>query len=231
MTKNLVPIAACLLLALNMPLARAVSSREVNEAVVNYLQQITRNLPGTVQVSAKPLDERQLTLARCAQVQAFLPQGQKAWGRVTVGVRCVNGPNASLYVGAQVKVEGSYVKLARPVPGGQALEAGDLQLEQGELTAHPADIVLDLNEAAGQVTRQALSAGQPLRSSYLQHEVGIQAGQSVQVIAHGGGFSVMNRGRALNTAARGAQARVKLDNGQIVSGVAGSGIVDVGSTQ
>ncbi|MDB5799286.1 MAG: flgA [Rhodocyclales bacterium] len=202
------------------PVARAASSQEVVAAVTTYLTQRTSDLPGSVSVSVKPPDERQLTLERCTQVQAFLPQGQQAWGRVTVGVRCTNGPNGTLYVSARVQVEGSYVKLARPVAGGQTIAEGDVQLEQGELTAYPADLVLGLKDAMGQTTRQALSPGQPLRNAYLQHEIGIRAGQSVRVIANGSGFSVVNRGRALNSAQRGEMIRVRLDNGQVLSGVA-----------
>jgi flagella basal body P-ring formation protein FlgA len=145
-----------------------------------------------------------------------------------VEVRCTNGTNATLFVSARVKVEGSYVKMARPVSGGQSLTAADMQLEQGDLTAYPEDLVVNPGDAIGQVAKQALSSGQALRATYLKREVGIQAGQTVKIVANGGGFSVTNRGRALNSAARGALVRVKLDNGQIVSGILGAGdVVDV----
>ncbi len=166
------------------------------------------------------------------QVQPFLPQGQQAWARVTVGVRCVSGPNATIYVSAQVKVEGNFVTMVRPVSGGQPLAEGDVQLEQGELTAHPADLVLTLKDAVGQVAKQALSPGQALRGLYLQHENSIRAGQSVRVIANGSGFSVVNHGRALNSAMRGELIRVRLDDGQILNGIAAdAGSVDVSGTR
>jgi flagella basal body P-ring formation protein FlgA len=89
---------------------------------------------------------------------------------------------------------------------------------------------LTRQNAVGEVTRQALSPGQVLRDAYLKHENSILAGQQVSVIARGSGFSVVNRGHALNSAARGALIRVKLDNGQVVSGIAGdAGVVDVSS--
>jgi flagella basal body P-ring formation protein FlgA len=211
-----------------LPTASATSTQEVAAAVTSYLQERTQGLPGTVSITVMPIDARQLTLQPCSQVQAFLPQGQSAWGNVTVGVRCTSGPNGSLYVRAKVRLEGTYVKVARPVSGGQTLGEGDVQIEQGELTAHPADLVFAMKDAVGQVTRQALSPGQALRSTYLQHETSIQAGQQVRLVASGGGFSVVNHGRALNSATRGALTRVKLDNGQIVSGIAtDDGQVDV----
>jgi len=211
-----------------MPAAFATNTQQISAAVTSYLQERTQALPGKVSITVMPVDERQLTLQSCSQVQAFLPQGQNAWGNVTVGVRCTSGPNGSLYIRAKVKVEGTYVKVARPVSGGQTLGEGDLQTEQGELTTHPVDLVFAMKDAVGQVTRQALSPGQALRGAYLQHASSIQAGQQVRVIARGGGFSVVNHGRALNSASRGALTRVKLDNGQIVSGVAtDDGQVDV----
>jgi flagella basal body P-ring formation protein FlgA len=208
-------------LALIAPLpALAMNSQDVAATVTNFLQERTHDLPGAVSISVTPPSEKQQLLQSCMQAQTFLPQGQKAWGRVTVGVRCTDGSNASLYISARVKVDGSYVKLARAISGGQTLGDGDVQIEQGELTAHPDDLVLTLRDAVGKTTKQALSPGQALRGAFLQYDIGIQAGQSVQVIANGGGFSVANRGRALNNAARGALTRVKLDNGQIVSGIA-----------
>lgn len=220
----------CTALALTMMTSAcfAMSNDQVTETVASFLRERTHTLPGTVNISVVALNEKQHTLAACAQAQAFLPQGQKAWGRVTVGVRCMSGPNASLYVSARVRVDGSYVALARAVAGGQPLDNGDVVMAQGELTAHPDDLILTLNDAIGQASRQALSPGQPLRGAYLQHEISIQAGQSVRVLARGGGFAVVNQGRALNSATRGAITRVKLENGQIVSGIAGeAGVVDV----
>jgi len=226
MKKPLATLLSCVLLT---PLPTlAMTPQEISNTVSNFLQERTRDLAGTVSVSVTPPSDRQQVLQSCVQAQAFLPQGQKAWGRVTVEVRCINGTNTSLYVNARVKVEGSYVKLARPVSGGQSLTAGDLQVEQGELTAHPDDLIVNPGDAIGQVAKQALSPGQALRGAFLKAEVGIQAGQSVRIVANGGGFSVTNRGRALNNASRGALVRVKLDNGQIVSGILGAGdVVDV----
>lgn len=221
---------SCLLTA--PPAALAANAQNVVTTVTAFLTERTHNIPGNVSVTVKAPDERQLALASCMQLQAFLPQGQQAWGRVTVGVRCISGPNASLYVSAIVKVDGSYVKLTRPVSGGQTIGEGDVQLEQGELTAHPSDLVLSLKDAVGQTPRQALSPGQPLRNTYLQHEGGIRAGQLVKIVANGNGFSVVNHGHALNGAMHGELIRVKLDDGQVLSGIAGdAGVVDVSSTR
>lgn len=46
----------------------------------------------------------------------------------------------------------------------------------------------------------------------------IKAGQRVQVIASGDGFSVNGEGQALNNASVAQNARVRMTSGQVVSG-------------
>ena len=46
----------------------------------------------------------------------------------------------------------------------------------------------------------------------------VKAGQRVMVIATGDGFSVNSEGQALNNAAVAQNARVRMANGQVVSG-------------
>ncbi|HSD36462.1 MAG TPA: flagellar basal body P-ring formation chaperone FlgA [Rhodocyclaceae bacterium] len=226
MNKSLSALLFCTLLA---PLpAFAISSQDVANVATSFLQERTQGLPGIVSVTVTPPSDRQQIMLPCTQAQAFLPQGQKTWGHVTVEVRCINGANSTLYISGRVKVEGSYVKMTRTVSGGQSLAAADMRVEQGDLTAYPDDLIVNPGDAIGLIAKQGLSSGQTLRAAYLKSEVGIQSGQTVKIVANGGGFSVTNRGRALNSAARGATVRVKLDNGQIVSGIVNAGdVVDV----
>ncbi|GAB7259890.1 hypothetical protein DaDZ19_15570 [Dickeya ananatis] len=54
----------------------------------------------------------------------------------------------------------------------------------------------------------------------------IRAGQNVQILAQGDGFSVRSEGKAMNNAASGQQARARTASGQVVSGIAsGDGII------
>jgi flagella basal body P-ring formation protein FlgA len=50
----------------------------------------------------------------------------------------------------------------------------------------------------------------------------IKAGQRVQVVASGDGFSVNSEGQAMNNAAVAQNARVRMASGQIVSGTVNS---------
>ena len=51
----------------------------------------------------------------------------------------------------------------------------------------------------------------------------VRQGQTVPVVSAGPGFRVSSEGRALNNAAPGESVRVRLANGQVVTGVAQAG--------
>jgi flagella basal body P-ring formation protein FlgA len=62
----------------------------------------------------------------------------------------------------------------------------------------------------------------------LQQSLVVQQGQSVKVVSRGAGFQVANEGKALNNAAAGQVAQVRLGSGQVVSGIArASGVVEI----
>ncbi|WP_345530919.1 flagellar basal body P-ring formation chaperone FlgA [Viridibacterium curvum] len=207
------------LLALIAP-ARAVTPEQIRDLAQNWLQEHTRQLPGQVRVSVAPMRDQEQFLARCDSPEVFLPQGQQAWGRFTVGVRCSGNPRAlPVMLNAQVQVTGRYLVASRGLSGGQDVVEADLQWAEGELTRHPADLLTRPEQAIGRNTRQAISRAQPLRASYLLSSIQIRAGQDVTVVARGNGFSVQNNGRALNTAGQGELVRVKMGNGRVISGV------------
>lgn len=195
---------------------------DIEQTVRDFLAAQTQGLGTRVDIEVGKV----LTTNRhegCRQWKAFLPAGARVWGRVTVGVRCEAGINASLYVGARVRAYGNYLVVANPIQGGQTIENGDLKLASGELTVFPPDLLLQPQDAVGHVARQALSPRQPLRASYLRQPAAVQAGESVQIVSQGEGFAVSYGGQALNTASAGQLVRVRLPNGRIVSGVAREG--------
>ena len=68
----------------------------------------------------------------------------------------------------------------------------------------------------------------PLRAESLRLPIAVQAGQTVKLVAEGGGFQVTSDGRALNQAAVGQVAQVRTANGNVVSGIAQSvGVVAI----
>lgn len=208
--------------------AYAASNEEVRAAAEQFLQAHARVLPGTARIEVAAPSGQSPVLTTCTQLEAFIPNGQPRWGRMSIGVRCQPPGKGSVYVAARLTLTGNYLVITHPLLAGQALSETDFRIEQGELSAQPADVLTSSVGIPGRKLRQPLSTGQVLRQAYLQASVTLRPGQEVKVIAHGAGFSVSNTGFAINVAALGEMARVKLGDGRIVVGtVRGEGLVEV----
>ncbi len=198
----------------------------LRQTAEQFLRSQTTNLPGQVTISVGNVDQR-LNLAACPAPLAFLPNGSRAWGKTTVGVRCVgsqnSSPNWTMFIQASVKVQGDYVAAAIPLQAGQTIQAGQLLMLQGDLTALPAGLVSDIQTVIGRSSAQAVAAGSPLRQDALRNAQVIQQGQLVKVIASGPGFKVASEARAINNANDGQPVQVKTGTGQQLSGIAQAG--------
>lgn len=199
----------------------------VRQAVERLLLAETSGLPGRVSLSQGAIDPRN-QLPPCSQLEAFLPAGARAWGQISVGVRCLAPSPWNIFVPARVSVFGEYLVIARPLPAGRTIGLADLRPEQGDLTTLPESVMQEAARAVGQTTRYALAAGQPLKSEMLRMPPAVQQGQKVRVVSQGAGFQVSNEGVALNTVADGQVAQVRLVGGQVLSGIARpGGVVEI----
>ena len=100
------------------------------------------------------------------------------------------------------------------------MQATDLTTLSGDMSSLPTGIVTDPANAIGKTLRNSLGAGQPLRSDQLLAPLVIRQGQTVRVISKGPGFAVSGEGKALNNAAVGQIAQIRMSSGQTVSGAA-----------
>jgi flagella basal body P-ring formation protein FlgA len=223
-------LIAALVLALLPALTQAQERQDpaaIQLAVEQYLKAQTTGLPGAVTVTVGAVFPR-AALAPCPALEAFQAPGTRNWGATMVGVRCSGPAPWTLYVAAQVRVAGSYVVTARPVPQGRALEAADLTTQQGELTQLPHSVLTDMRHAIGKTPTINLLPGEPLKQEMLKAALAIQQGQTVKVQSAGNGFRVSAEGLALNNAQDGQLAQVRTPSGQTVSGIArGAGVVEV----
>lgn len=170
-------------------------------------------------------------LPACPRFSFATPPGARNIGRSSVVIRCPEGdPNWSLVLPVQIQAFATYLVSARAIPAGQPLNADDLATRSGDLGLLPVGVLTQPEQAIGQLVRSALAAGQALRPQLLKAQEVIRAGQNVKVIALGQGFEVSNNGVALNAAAVGGSVRVRLANGQVVTGIAtAGGLVRLGS--
>lgn len=199
----------------------------VKAAVEDYLRLQTRGLPGKVSFSIGGLSQNN-SLPPCPSFEVSQTPGGRPWGRTTVKVRCAAEGGWSIFVPVHVKVTANYLVAARPLSQGQIIMEADLGLQTGELSELPNGTLTDPHQAIGRATAMQIPAGRPMRSDMLRQIMAIQQGQNVKVISRGAGFQVANEGKALNNAAEGQVAQVRLNNGQIVSGIArGSGQVEI----
>lgn len=200
----------------------------VKKAIEAWLKVQTRGLPGQISWEIGGLDPGN-QLAPCTNFDISRPSGARPWGRTNVVVRCLDAANWRVHVPVQVRVKADYLISTRPVAQGQTLVAEDLATELGDLSELPASILTDPGMAIGKVAASSIPAGRPLRADMLRAQTVIRQGQTVKVVSRGPGFAVANEGRALVNAQEGQVAQVRLNSGQVVSGVAkADGSVEVG---
>ncbi|WP_434085199.1 flagellar basal body P-ring formation chaperone FlgA [Mixta hanseatica] len=151
----------------------------------------------------------------CANPQFSLPGNSRLWGNMSVAATC---DRERRFLQVEVQVTGEYVVASRQIPRGTALTVGDIQIKQGRLDTLPARAVLDAQQITDAVSVRDILPDQPLTLSMVRQAWRVKAGQPVIVIAQGDGFNVSSEGRALNNATALQRVRVRMGNGQIVSG-------------
>lgn len=170
-----------------------------------------------VQVGA--LDSR-LNLAACGQVEPYLPPGVRLWGKTRVGLRCIDGiARWNVFLPVQVQAFGETWVMRSDVAAGQALALDDAVLSEVDWAQENASVLADPQMWVGQTATRVLRTGQPLRHGMVKPSQVFQAGSMVRIVAQGPGFSVTSDGQALSAGVVGEVARVRLDNGRILSGV------------
>jgi flagella basal body P-ring formation protein FlgA len=214
-------VAAVLMVA--AAAARAQASRQPADTTDELRALLTRETKSSpagtrVEFTLGQLDAR-LKLAPCQKIQPYLPPGTRLWGKSRVGLRCMQGPVAwNVYLPVTVKVFGRAVVAATSLGQGQELAAGDLREAEVDLAEEASPALLDPADAVGRPLARALAPGQTLRQTHLKARQWFAAGETVKLVAQGAGFSVASVGQALTPGIEGQAARVRTDNGRIVTG-------------
>lgn len=182
-------------------------------------QGATAGSPRT-EVRVGRLDPR-LRLNACERIVAYLPRGVRLWGQTRVGLRCVKGVTPwNIYVPLTVNVYGPALVTTASLPAGHVLAAGDLRQAEVNLAEdrlHPP--LTDATALLGRSLARALEAGQPLREANLKTRQWFSAGDKVRIRVAGSGFAVAAAGEAITAGMDGQPARVRTDNGRVVSGM------------
>ncbi|QDX29643.1 flagellar basal body P-ring formation chaperone FlgA [Dickeya poaceiphila] len=153
----------------------------------------------------------------CENPQISLPGNARAWGNLSVSVRCNQDRR---FIQVEVQVTGNYVAAAAPVSRGAVLASGDIRTIRGRIDQLPSHTLFSLEEAQGAVALRDIAPGQAITQAMIRKPWVIHAGQTVQILAQGNGFSVRSEGKAMNNAASGQSVRARTASGQLVSGIA-----------
>lgn len=154
----------------------------------------------------------------CDMPQFTLPGNSRLWGNISVAANC--GENRR-YIQVQVQVSGQYLVAKRQLARGSSVTKEDFQLQTGRLDTLPARTLFDSASVTDAVVLRDIQPGQPVSLSMLRQPWRVKAGQNVMVIASGDGFDASGEGKALNNATSAQWVRVRMGNGQIVSGRVG----------
>jgi flagella basal body P-ring formation protein FlgA len=212
-------------------LAQSAPARQdlgvLRQAVTQFLTVQAGGLPGQISVTVGAIDPR-LNLAACAAPEAFLPNGARAWGKTSVGVRCSAPSPWTVYIPAMVQVQGEYLAATVPLAQGQVVGPNDIAKVRGDLTALPPGVITEPSQAVGYTVARTVAVGAPLRQDALRSQQAVVQGQMVRLVSAGPGFKVTTDGRALANGSDGQTIQVRGPNGQVVSGVARlGGLVEV----
>ena len=158
--------------------------------------------------------------SRLAQrIEPYLPSGTRLWGKSRIGLRCIAGPSAwNVYLPITVKAYGR--ALGRDAPAsraGSVLQPSDLTRPKSispKTAARPSSTRTGRRPHA----RAGASPGQSLRHRHLKARQWFAAGDTVTAVAIGAGFALEGEGQALSNGIEGQPARVRTENGRVVTG-------------
>jgi flagellar basal body P-ring formation protein FlgA len=210
-------LAACLA---GPALADSLPAATLAEAQAVFGRAATAAAPESARVEVVPgeLDSR-LRLAPCNRIEAYLPSGTRPWGASRVGLRCVDGPKAwNVSLPVTVKVFAPALVATQPLQAGSTIEASHLTTAVVDWAAERSPVLLRAERLLGRVLARPLSVGEALRSADLRPRQWFAAGDIVQIVAKGNGFSISAEGQAISAGIEGHPARVRTDSGRIVSG-------------
>lgn len=188
----------------------------IQKRVEEFLLAKHANNPVPPKVQVSQLDPR-LRLARCnSDLEPFLPNGARAIGNTTVGIRCSRPHPWTIYLRASVRVLGDVLVAARFLPIGTLLTKADLKTERRDLFALQGNFTTAHADIVGKQLRRPLRIGSVIPPQALIAPPLIRRGEKVTIWARGDGMEVSSSGIALSDAFLGDHLRVRNESSQKV---------------
>lgn len=191
----------------------------LKDNVEQFLTKQSQDLPGEVAISVAAFDSR-LSLAECATLDIFFSGNNRAWGKTSVGVRCLSPVRWTIYAQAHVSVIGEYLVTVNGLQLGQIIQVKDLMFQKGDLTVLPSGSLTQLKDAVNRIAKSPIKPGALIKADLIAFPIIVQQGQKVRIVTAGEGFMLSTEGVALNSAAVGDIVRARVASGQTVQGLA-----------
>lgn len=196
----------------------------LSPALLQQVRQLVMDKAATpggprVELQIGQLDAR-LRLAPCQKIEPYVPSGSRLRGASRVGLRCLEGSTRwNVYVPVTVSLFGPAVVMASDLPAGHTLQAADLRMAEVNLSESRSPPWTEPPRVLGRVLSHPVAAGQALRQDAVRPRQWFAAGETVQVRAVGGGFSIVGAGEALNAGMEGQMAKVRTESGKVITGM------------
>lgn len=178
-----------------------------------FFQERLAGTSSDIKVTVKTPDTQ---IPSCDNPDFSLPPNGRFWGNLSVLMRC---GAQQRYLQVYVQANGNYLAASQVIDRGEQVTSTNVALKYGPLDQLPPNTLFSMTDAMDAIVLRNVAAGQPIMQSMLRPAWRVKAGQQVQVIAQGQGFSINSAGQALNNAAIEQSARVRMTSGQVVSGV------------
>ncbi|HDZ09159.1 flagellar basal body P-ring formation chaperone FlgA [Pseudohongiella sp.] len=207
----------------------ASGNERLRQAAFGELQSAYGTEPGRIEIDVATLDPR-LQVPVCAEpllptVNRLSPNG----GRVTVRVECHDDSPWTRHVAASVRVFQDIVVSSRALARGSIVGAGDITLQERDISTLRGQVIMDPTVALGQAVRRAISADTVLNIDLLEAPVLVQRGDMVVLTAERGSIAIRQTGIALQAGEAGKQIPVRNNSSDRVvqAVVTGAGEVKV----
>ena len=172
-----------------------------------------------IEVVVGQLDPR-LHLAPCQSIEPYVPPNARLWGKSRIGLRCRQGAVAwNVYLPVTVKVWGPALVLTTGGTLGSIVTAADIGEAEVDLAEEQAAVMTDRRDIVGRSLAQAMRPGQALRQGHIKARQWFVAGDTVKVVVAGEGYTLEGEGQALSNGVEGQPARVRTENGRVLTGV------------
>lgn len=202
------PLLATLLLAIALPGYSADLTAQLTQF---FKARDPQHAAGMTVVIRTPQEQ----WPTCDTPELQLPGNSRQWGNISISANCAQNRR---FLQVQVQVTGQYLVASRQVTRGTTLDPNDFRMETGRLDELPPRALVDQNSVTDAIALRDIPPGQAVTASMLRQPWRVKAGQNVMVVASGNGFNASSEGRALNNASAAQMVRVRMGNGQVVSG-------------